>query len=264
VIDVQNLKDHRNIPLQKVGVKNLRYPVTVLDRDHRTQQTVATVELYANLPHHYKGTHMSRFLEVFNTHASDIRMRHFLQMLEEVRQKLDAQRAFGTLRFPYFVEKSAPVSGQTSMMDYECSFSGTVSEDHREFFVSIRVPVTTLCPCSKEISDRGAHNQRSFCTVTIKVEEFFWMEDIIGLVESAASCDLHSLLKREDEKYVTERAYDNPVFVEDLVRNVCVLLEDTYDFPWFSVEATNMESIHNHDAYAYVERGENPQERPCI
>lgn len=263
MIDVQNLHDHRNIPLHKVGIKNLRYPVTVLDRNHRTQSTVATVELYANLPHHYKGTHMSRFVEVFNSHADNIEMPNFLHMLDEVRRRLEAERAFGSVQFPYFIEKSAPISGQKSMMDYFCTFSGTVAEKHREFFVSIRVPVTTLCPCSKEISDRGAHNQRGFCTVTVQVDEFFWMEEIISLVESAASCDLHTLLKREDEKYVTERAYDDPVFVEDLVREVCILLEDRYSFPWFSVEATNMESIHNHDAYAYVERGVKPGEPPC-
>ncbi len=262
MVDVQNSEDHRNIPVQKVGVRNVSYPITVLDKDHRVQSTIATIDLYANLPHNYKGTHMSRFIEVFQEYAGDIRMPRFLHMLEEVRQRLEAERAFGRLAFPYFVEKHAPVSGLASMMRYDCSFSGVVEKEVQEFFVGITVPVTTLCPCSKEISARGAHNQRGFCTVTVEVEEFFWMEDIIQLVESCASADLYSLLKRVDEKHVTEQAYDNPVFVEDLVRNVTAAIEEAYRFSWFSVEATNQESIHNHDAYARVERGRPPLERP--
>jgi len=254
MVDVQNHHDDRNIPLQKVGVRNLSHPITVLDRDHRVQATVATIDLFANLPHNYKGTHMSRFIEVFQEHAGDIRMAGFLRMLRDVRVRLDAERAFGTLRFPYFVEKAAPVSGLRGTMRYDCSFAGLEEENKREFFVSITVPVTTLCPCSREISDRGAHNQRGLCTITVEVEQFFWMEDLIELVESC--------LKRVDEKYVTERAYDNPVFVEDLVRNVTIAVEDRFSFPWFSVEATNQESIHNHDAYAYVERGRPPLEKP--
>lgn len=263
MVDVQRQNDERNIPLQKVGVRKVSYPITVLDRDRRSQSTVGTLDLYADLPHHYKGTHMSRFIEVFHRHAGDIRMPNFLHMLDEVREHLEAERAFGILRFPYFIEKHAPVSGQAGMMRYECAFSGVADSSRREFFVSVTVPVTTLCPCSKEISDRGAHNQRGLCTVTVEVEEFFWMEDLIQLVEGSASAGLYTLLKRSDEKYVTEHAYDNPVFVEDLVRTVTVKIEESYRFPWFSVEAVNQESIHNHDAYAYVERGRQPLERPC-
>lgn len=262
MVDVQSHRDTRNIPLQKVGVRNLSYPITVLDRDHRTQQTVGEIDLFANLPHTYKGTHMSRFIEVFQQHAGEIRMPGFLRMLRDVRQRLDAERAFGIIRFPYFMEKAAPVSGLPGMMRYDCAFSGLEEETRQEFFVTVTVPVTTLCPCSREISDRGAHNQRGMCTVTVEVEEFFWMEDLIALVESCASASLYSLLKRVDEKYVTEHAYDNPVFVEDLVRNVTIAVEERYTFPWFSVEATNQESIHNHDAYAYVERGRPPLEKP--
>ena len=263
MVDVQNRNDDRRIPLQKVGVRNVSHPITVLDRDHRTQQTVASLDLFASLPHDYKGTHMSRFIEVFQRHAEDIRMPHFLHMLDEVREHLDAEQSFGILRFPYFLEKHAPVSGQSSFMDYRCAFSGISGAQRREFFVSVGVPVTTLCPCSKEISDVGAHNQRSICTVTVEVEEFFWMEDLIELVESHASSGLYTLLKRVDEKFVTEHAYNNPVFVEDLVRAVTAEVEQQFRFPWFSVEATNQESIHNHDAYAYVERGRPPMERPC-
>lgn len=263
MVDVQNFPDERRIALDKVGIRNVRHPITVLDKNHRTQRTVATVDLYASLPHDYKGTHMSRFVEVFNGHAHDIQMRNFLHMLRDVRSKLNAERAFGRLRFPYFVEKVAPVSGQKALMDYDCSFSGTVGETDHEFFVSVAVPMTTLCPCSKEISARGAHNQRGVCTVVAQVVEFFWMEDLITLIESCASCELFALLKREDERHVTERAYDHPVFVEDVVREVCLRIEEQYHFPWFGVEAVNMESIHNHDAYAYVERGTPPPERPC-
>lgn len=263
MLDVQNMNDDRRIPLQKVGIRNVSHPITVLDRDHKTQQTVADLDLYANLPHSYKGTHMSRFIEVFQKHAEDIRMPRFLDMLDDVRRHLDAERAFGIVRFPYFMEKHAPVSGQRSFLRYHCAFSGISSETQREFFVSVAVPVTTLCPCSKEISDRGAHNQRSICTVTVEVKDFFWMEDLIEMVESHASAGLYTLLKRVDEKYVTEHAYDHPVFVEDLVRAVTAAVEERFQFPWFSVEATNQESIHNHDAYAYVERGRPPMERPC-
>lgn len=263
MVDVQNSRDDRRIPLQKVGVRNVSHPITVLDRDHRTQHTVAELDLFANLPHSYKGTHMSRFIEVFQQHASDIRMPRFLDMLDDVRRHLDAEQSFGIIRFPYFMEKHAPVSGQASFLRYECAFSGISSDRQREFFVTVRVPVTTLCPCSKEISDRGAHNQRGICTVTVEVQQFFWMEDLIELVESKASAGLYTLLKRVDEKFVTEHAYDHPVFVEDLVRGVTIAVEEQFRFPWFSVEATNQESIHNHDAYAYVERGRPPMERPC-
>ncbi|SIP99194.1 GTP cyclohydrolase I [Alkalispirochaeta americana] len=262
MVDVQNQNDTRRIPLQKVGVRNISHPVTVLDRDHRTQHTVADLALYASLPHDYKGTHMSRFVEVFQRYAGEIRMPRFLDMLQEVRQYLDAERAFGELHFPYFMEKQAPVSRQPSLMNYRCGFSGSVSAQGRQFFVSVAVPVTTLCPCSREISSRGAHNQRGTCTVTAEVQDFFWMEDLIELIESCASAGLYTLLKRVDEKFVTEQAYDHPVFVEDLVREVTTAVEERFRFPWFCVEALNQESIHNHDAYAYVERGRPPLEKP--
>ncbi|MFP4300782.1 MAG: GTP cyclohydrolase FolE2 [Spirochaetaceae bacterium] len=253
--DVQSLPDERNIPINKVGVRNLQYPITVLDKEHRTQETVATISLYADLPHSFKGTHMSRFIEVFHQYSGDVQMPNFLDMLDEIRKRLDARDAYGELDFPFFLEKHAPVSGQPAVMSYNCAFKGTVFEAHRDFFVAVTVPVTTLCPCSKDISARGAHNQRSLVTVTVQLGPFFWIEDLIELVESCASAPLYTLLKREDEKYVTEHAYDNPVFAEDLVREICVAVEKRYEFPWYSVEAVNQESIHYHDAYAYVERG---------
>ena len=253
--DVQNEPDTRNIPLQKVGVRNLSHPITVLDRERGTQNTLASVDLFASLPHNFKGTHMSRFVETFQTHAHDIQMPRFLMMVNDVRTRLDAERAFARVRFPYFVIKRAPVSGLSSPMSYDCSYHGWSDGSEGRFYVAITAPVTTLCPCSKEISDRGAHNQRARCTVTVECHEFFWIEEIIALIESCGSAGLYTLLKRADEKHVTEHAYDHPVFVEDLVRAVCVQLDERYAFPWYSVEASTEESIHAHDAYAYTERG---------
>lgn len=255
MVDVQGLADDRNLPLDKVGVKNVRYPLSVLDKFAKSQHTTATVDLYASLPHHFKGTHMSRFIEVFNRYYKDLTMPRFLEMAEDLRETVDAERAFAQVSFPYFVEKSAPVTGNTSLLDYRCHYIGEVTPDSGAFVAGVDVPVQTLCPCSREISDRGAHNQRGTVRVRAQLGEFFWFEDLIADVESCASGGLYTLLKREDEKYVTEHAYDNPVFVEDLVRNVVVAIEERYDFPWFSVEAENNESIHNHDAYAAIERG---------
>jgi len=254
--DVQNRPDGRNLPLKKVGVKNVSYPIQVLDKLNKTQQTIGTIDLFANLPHHFKGTHMSRFIEVFNRHHKNLGMPNFLAMLEEIRSVLEAEEAFGTVAFPYFIEKSAPVSGQKSLMRYECSYQGEVLPELKRFFVGIEVPVQTLCPCSKEISAYGAHNQRSFVRVLLQFGGFFWIEDIISLIESCASAPLFTLLKREDERWITEHAYDNPVFVEDLVREVTIRIEALGIFPWFSVEAENMESIHLHEAYACIERGQ--------
>ena len=250
--DIQNETDTRKIPLQKVGVKGVRYPVTVLDKNHKSQQTTASVDLFVNLPHNFKGTHMSRFIEVFHKHHTNITMQHFLDMLEEIKDKLDAQEAFGTIKFPYFIEKKAPVSGSAGIMEYTCSYEGSVSADQRKFYITIEVPVTTLCPCSKAISEYGAHNQRGTVKVKLLYSDFFWIEDIIELIEKSASSPLYSLLKRQDEKYVTEHAYDNPRFVEDVVREVYTALAKK-NFKWFSVEAENEESIHFHNAYAYTE-----------
>lgn len=257
MVDIQGQQDYRNIPLQKVGVKNLKYPITVLDRKNKVQKTTATVHLFVDLPHHFKGTHMSRFIDVFNQYYEDLAMPKFLEMLDDVRRELEAADAFADVSFPYFMEKTSPVSKLKSMMSYTCRYIGQVSETRRDFYVGIEVPVLTLCPCSKEISDRGAHNQRGMVRVKLKLGPFFWIEDVIDLIENSASGGLYTLLKREDEKFITEYAYDHPMFVEDLVREVCVRLEDMKSFPWFSVEAENAESIHNHDAYAYLERGDH-------
>ena len=258
MIDIQSEADHRDVPLQKVGIKGLEYPIKVLDKANKTQTTSAVVDLFVNLPQHFKGTHMSRFIEIFHKYHSDLSMRQFLVLLEEIRCRLEAERAFGSIGFPFFVEKSAPVSGQKGMMAYRCTYEGQVSlggESH--FLVSIEVPVTTLCPCSKAISQYGAHNQRGTVVVTLESTGFFWIEDEIALVEGAASSGLYSVLKRSDEKFVTETAYENPRFVEDVVREVYLALQGfrsgDCSFRWFSVEAENYESIHNHNAYAYAE-----------
>ena len=256
MLDIQNQHDNRDVPLKKVGVKGVRYPVQVLDKKNKIQRTSAVADLFVNLPHNFKGTHMSRFIEIFHKYHTDVSMKRFLAMLEEIRNKLNAECAFGTLAFPFFMEKSAPVSGQLGMMSYDCTYEGTVSVDGKnKFFVSISVPVTTLCPCSKAISQRGAHNQRGIVSVKLECSEFFWIEDIIDIVEKSASTGLYSVLKRSDEKYVTEVAYDNPRFVEDVVREVYLALRNFHEesFNWFSVEAENFESIHNHNAYAYTE-----------
>lgn len=256
MIDIQSTPDTRAVPLQKVGVKGLSYPVTVLDKVRGTQATTAEIDLFVNLPHDYKGTHMSRFIEIFHKYHEDVSMKSFLSMLSDIRSSLAAERAFGVMRFPFYMEKSAPVSGAKGMMCYQCTYEGEVSEERRDFYVSVAIPVTTVCPCSKAISDRGAHNQRGVVKVTLQNTGLFWIEDVISAVENAASCGLYSVLKRPDEKFVTEHAYDNPRFVEDVVREVYLALRSfpaEKPFSYFSVECENAESIHAHNAYAFTE-----------
>lgn len=263
--DIQNEQDTREIPLQKVGVRNVKYPVTVLDKNKKFQNTTAQVNLYVNLPHNFKGTHMSRFIEVFHKYHENLTMQHFFDMLEEMRVRLDAQKAYGSIKFPYFIEKNAPVTGAAGIMQYVCSYEGETeinasSTDSaiRKFYITVEVPVTTLCPCSKAISEYGAHNQRGTVRVKVLYSDFFWIEDVISMIENCASSPLYTALKRQDEKYVTEKAYENPRFVEDVVREVYLGLKKM-GFKWFCVEAENEESIHNHNAYAYTEYSENSQ-----
>ena len=255
MIDIQNQKDFRNIDIKKVGVKNIKYPIIVLDRARGTQPVNATINMYVNLPHHFKGTHMSRFVEVLNDFKGQINIKTFQMILEKMRQKLHAPSAHMEIDFPYFLEKTAPVSKAKSFMEYRCLFAGENNNGHTDFLVGVIVPVTTLCPCSKEISAFGAHNQRSIVTVKVRFKKFFWIEDLIKTVEDSASGEVYSLLKRVDEKFVTEKAYKNPKFVEDVVRSVAVKLNAADNFIWYSIEAENFESIHNHSAYAYVEKG---------
>jgi GTP cyclohydrolase I len=256
--DVQSQADPREIPLTKVGVKGLEYPIRVLDKVKKVQHTAAKVDLFANLPHQFKGTHMSRFVEIFHRYREDLSMPRFLEMLGEIRLDLNAESAFGSMEFPYFIEKKAPVSGLPGIVSCRCRYRGEVgplsrSRKGSSFTVAVSVPVTTVCPCSRAISDRGAHNQRGIVTTELELGPFFWLEDIIALVENSASSPVYSLIKREDEKYITERAYDNPKFVEDLVRDVYAGIRELGQFPRFSVEAENFESIHNHSAYAFAD-----------
>jgi GTP cyclohydrolase I len=253
--DTQSQSDIRKIHINKVGVKGLRHPIRVRDKALQVQDTIATFHLSVDLPHHFKGTHMSRFVEVLNAHGREIHIRSVSAMLEELRERLHSYSAHIEMEFPYFIEKSAPVTGAKGLVDYQVRFEASHEGAETDFICSVVVPVTTLCPCSKAISERGAHNQRGYVTLSVRfASDPVWFEDLIKLVEDSASAQIYSLLKRPDEKFVTEQAYDHPVFVEDLVRNVAVRLNMVPEIGWYRVEAENMESIHNHAAYAMVEK----------
>ncbi|MCD6298647.1 MAG: GTP cyclohydrolase I FolE2 [Deltaproteobacteria bacterium] len=251
--DIQNHKDNRNIDIDQVGVKGIRYPITVLDKDMGKQQTVAKINMYVNLPRYYKGTHMSRFVEILNEHSRRISLQNFSEILQEVKDRLNAESAHMEITFPYFINKAAPVSGSEGLMEYKCTFKGSLNKGS-DLVIMINVPICTLCPCSKEISDFGAHNQRGEVRLQVRFKKFVWIEDLIKLVEKTASSDVYSVLKREDEKYVTEAAYNKPMFVEDIVREIALDLNNDPNITWFAVESENFESIHNHNAYAYVEK----------
>lgn len=250
--DMQKSLDTRNIAIDKVGVKDIRYPIVVQDKQREQQHTVARVNMFVDLPEQFKGTHMSRFIEVLNLYHGAISVENLENILIEMKQRLEADRAHLELDFPYFIEKTAPVSAARSLLEYQCRMIGTL-DDQFDFVLEASIPVTSLCPCSKEISERGAHNQRSIVTVQIRYSEHIWLEDLIAWVEECASCQVYSLLKREDEKAVTEQAYDNPMFVEDMVRAVTEKLRAVPSVNWFKIQCENFESIHNHSAYAMVE-----------
>ena len=254
IADVQASADTRRIAIDKVGIKDIRHPVRVRDRSDGEQHTVATFNMYVYLPHNFKGTHMSRFVQILNKHEKEIGVESFKEMLTEMAERLESEMGHIEMRFPYFVNKKAPISGVQSLLDYDVTFSGEISKGTPRMFIKVVVPVTSLCPCSKEISAYGAHNQRSHVTVQVRTRGFIWLEEIIDLVEKEASCELYGLLKRPDEKYVTERAYNNPKFVEDMVRDVAVRLNADDRIDAYIVESENFESIHNHSAYALIER----------
>lgn len=251
--DVQNKPDTRQLAINKVGIKDIRHPVRVKDRSCGEQHTVANFNMYVDLPHNFKGTHMSRFIEILNAHEQEIGVESFQVMLSEMRERLEAESGHIEMSFPYFVNKKAPVSGVESLLDYEVSLIGEITSEQTNMSIQVVVPVTSLCPCSKSISAYGAHNQRSHVTVSARTRDFVWIEELIDLVESEASCELYGLLKRPDEKYVTERAYDNPKFVEDMVRDVAARLNKDERIVAYSVASENFESIHNHSAYALIE-----------
>lgn len=253
--DTQSEIDHRKIAIDRVGVKGLRYPITVLDKAHQTQNTIATVSLTVDLPHHYKGTHMSRFIEALNEYGPVFHIDKIQKLAAGLLGRLDARQAHVDFEFPFFLEKKAPVTGAVGLMDYTVRFNAGLQKGEPDFVLTVVVPVTTLCPCSKAISAEGAHNQRGQVTYSVRFRRPIWIEDLIRLVESCASSELYSLLKRPDEKAVTERAYRNPVFVEDLVRNIAARSNAEENITWYRVEAENFESIHNHNAYALIEKG---------
>ncbi|MCL5096928.1 MAG: GTP cyclohydrolase FolE2 [Candidatus Omnitrophica bacterium] len=256
-MDKQSERDHRELRIDHVGVRGLRFPIQVLDRANSLQNTVATIGMYVDLPQEFKGTHMSRFLEVLNAHGNVVHVKNITDILHAMQEKLKSDTARLEIAFPYFMVKKAPVSGLESVMDYAARFDATARGKTIDFVLTVEVAVTTLCPCSKAISRHSAHNQRGVVTVKTRFQRAIWIEDVIGMVESSASSELFSLLKRQDEKAVTERAYENPVFVEDLVRNVAMKLNAHPDVTWYQVEAENYESIHHHNAYASIERKTN-------
>tara|TARA_R110002073_G_scaffold266486_3_gene429757 strand:+ start:1886 stop:2698 length:813 start_codon:yes stop_codon:yes gene_type:complete len=254
IADVQSSLDTRHIAIDRVGIKAIRHPVIVADKDGGVQHTVAMFNMYVNLPHNFKGTHMSRFVEILNGHEREISVKSFETILREMVERLETNSGHIEMTFPYFINKSAPVSGVKSLLDYEATFIGEIKNNDYVFTMKVIVPVTSLCPCSKKISDYGAHNQRSHVTISVTTNSFVWIEDVIRIAENQASCELYGLLKRPDEKHVTERAYDNPKFVEDIVRDVAEVLNSDSRIDAYVVESENFESIHNHSAYALVER----------
>lgn len=251
--DVQSSADSRQIAINKVGIKSIRHPIVVADKAEGVQHTIATFNMYVGLPHNFKGTHMSRFVDILNNQSREISVENFPVMLQEMVQRLEAESGHIEMKFPYFINKAAPVSGVESLMDYDVTLIGDINNDDIRVSLKVVVPVTSLCPCSKEISDRGAHNQRSHVTVSVTSLDHIWIEEVVALVEEEASCEVFGLLKRPDEKYVTERAYDNPKFVEDMVRDVAARLNSDPRIYAYAVESENFESIHNHSAYALIE-----------
>ncbi len=252
--DVQARRDERGIELDQVGVSGVRFPISVLDRQNEVQHTVATISMSVNLPREFKGTHMSRFIEILNDHQGEMTLRTLPAVLEEVQSRLKARNARIEVEFPYFVQKRAPVSGSAALIDYHCRFVVTANSASGESAMEVTVPVTSVCPCSKEISDYGAHNQRGLVTIHVvpRSGDFIWIEELVDVAEQAASCPVYPLLKRDDERVVTMAAYDNPVFVEDIVRNVAHSLRGDHRISKCAVRAENEESIHNHAAFAEV------------
>ncbi|WP_437840074.1 GTP cyclohydrolase FolE2 [Sorangium sp. So ce1153] len=267
--DVQGRRDARGIPINQAGVSDLAYPIVVLDRAHERQHTIAKISMSVGLPHDFKGTHMSRFIEVLEEHRGEVTVRTLPRILRALRERLHAETAQVKVVFPYFLERRAPVSGACGLIDYECSLTGETSGTSEDFVLGVRVPVTTLCPCSKAISDYGAHNQRTYVTIEVRgtsptpdPSNFIWIEELVEVAEASASAPVYPLLKRPDERHVTMQAYDNPAFVEDVVRDVALKLQEDPRVAWFRVHAKSDESIHNHSAFAQVEQARSGRQEP--
>ena len=253
--DMQSRPDYRELRIDKVGVRGLRFPIQVRDKVRSVQNTVATIGMFVDLPKEFKGTHMSRFVEALNEHDSVIHVENIMDILRSLQKRLNSATSHLEIEFPYFMSKKSPVSRKRSLMDYIARFDAAACGHEIDFVLTVKAHVTTLCPCSKAIAKYGAHNQRGLVTVALRFSKPVWIEDVVGMIESSASSELYALLKRQDEKAVTERAYENPVFVEDLVRNVALKLNAHPRVTWYKVEAENYESIHNHSAYACIEKG---------
>ena len=249
--DVQGLPDLRRIAINKVGVKDVRYPITLKTPCGGSQNTVATVNMYVSLAADRKGTHMSRFLEILNEYAEGIRPDRLLEMCAKLRERLDAGEAHIEMEFPYFIRKVAPITQAAGLMDYTVGFRAA-SDGTNDFIMSVTAPATSLCPCSKEISDAGAHNQRCMITAEVRCKGMLWIEDLVEILESSASCEVYPVLKRPDEKFVTEEAYRNPKFVEDIVRDLALKLNRDDRILWYHIRSENFESIHAHNAYAEI------------
>jgi len=250
--DVQGSHDTRRLAIDKVGIKDIRHPVTIQSRDDNAQHTVGNFSLYVDLPHDRRGTHMSRFVEILNSHEEALSLTTLTSLLTTISTTLDSDNAYFEVQFPYFIIKQAPISKVSSLLDYDVTLLGEKRGDSVAIIVRIMVPITSLCPCSKQISDYGAHNQRSHITLSASIDGDIWIEDLIHIVENEASCQIYGLIKRPDEKFITERAYDNPKFVEDLVRDIAARLNDDDRIRAYSIESENFESIHNHSAYALI------------
>uniref|UniRef100_A0A7V5XZX1 GTP cyclohydrolase FolE2 n=1 Tax=candidate division WOR-3 bacterium TaxID=2052148 RepID=A0A7V5XZX1_UNCW3 len=253
--DIQSEKDFRNIDIDKVGIKGLKYPILLLDKAHKKQHTVATINMYVNLPKEFRATHMSRFIEIINSFHREIAISNIGKILRTMKERLNARSAHLELEFPYFIEKKAPVSLEKGLVEYQCQFIGNL-EEKVTLFMGVKIPGLTVCPCSKELSPNGAHNQWAILKVLVRFKGFLWLEDLIELIENSTSSPVYSLLKREDEKFIVEKAFENPRFVEDVVRDVALKLESHPLITWYSIECESFESIHNHNAYAYLEKKE--------
>lgn len=253
LVDIQATPDIRNIAIDKVGVKKVKYPIFVRERDNGMQRTVGDFTLTVHLPREFKGTHMSRFLEILGNYNQDISAATIPDILGALREKLNAETSHLEVNFIYFREKAAPVTGKRGMMGYECGFVAAGGRDE-SFQLILNVPVATLCPCSKEISEFGAHNQRGYVRVRVTPNGMLWLEDVIDMIEAAGSAPLYPVLKRPDEKYVTEQAYLNPRFVEDMAREIALAFDADDRITSYEIEVENHESIHDHNAYAYLSR----------
>ncbi|MBF0543786.1 MAG: GTP cyclohydrolase I FolE2 [Candidatus Riflebacteria bacterium] len=261
--DIQCQKDERNISIDRVGVKGLSYPVSLLDRSSGTQNSIGQIEMYVDLPRDFRATHMSRFIEVMHDYRDEITFPHMKGLLKTIKRKLAAERAEMKVDFPYFVEKCAPVSKVRSLMRYDCSFHG-ILDTVMDFIISVKVPVTSLCPCSKAISKYSAHNQRSIISISVRFKKFIWLEELIEIAEQSSSSDIFTLLKRPDEKFLTEKAYERPRFAEDLVREAALRLDKHKEILWYTVSSENIESIHAHSAYAFLKKDKRVIKNPNL